>query len=182
MKKIVIAGGTHCGKTTLIGHYQSLGYPIVPESGIQIITEMKDRMGLEEYREWRQANPKPFFELIEERQIDAETKAPTEGDFLFLDRGMQDTIVMEKYTGIAPSERALEYARTIRYDTIFICEVLPNFDNRQNTGRTFTHEDSLKLTELAYLEYKAHGYEPIRVPPISLEERIALINKEIGIN
>ncbi|GEM_PF-2449744 len=180
MKKIVIAGGTHCGKTTLIEHYRDAGYPVVAEAAIPIMTRLKDEMGLEEYRAWRKTNAQEFFEMIEDAQIANEAAASTDADFLFLDRGIQDTIVMERYVGVVPTERALRHAKENRYDLVLICDTLPEFDGRGDTGRTFTHEDSLKLTELAHQQYLADGYEPIRIPPVSLEERIALINKVLS--
>ena len=176
MQKVVFAGGTYCGKTTLVEYYGSLGFPVVPEAGIAFITELKNKMGLEPYLQYRKEHGQEFFERLAQKQIVLEVDLPQTDRFLFFDRGMIDTIVMTKLAGQTVSEEAISYAKFHRYDHIFVCEILPGFDGRQNTGRAWTREDSEKLVEMSYREYTEYGYHPIRLPAVSLEERIELIN------
>ena len=181
MKKVVFAGGTYCGKTTLIEYYRSLGFPIVSEAGIAFITELKESMGLEAYLEYRKNQGKEFFERLAQRQIQLEKNLPDSGSFLFFDRGMIDTIVMTRFAGESVSEEAMTYAKTHKYDVVFVCEILPSFDGRQSSGRAWTREDSEKLVEMAFDEYKAQGYDPIRLPAVSVEERVKIVNKVLGL-
>lgn len=182
MRRVVFSGGTHCGKTTLIEHYRSLGYPTVPEPGMTFIGELVASMGLEEYRAWRADNQQEFFNRLVERQVELESTLPPEGTYVFLDRSMMDTVAMCRHVGVKVPELAVERARAFRYDDVFICDLLPDFDNRAHTGRVFTREDSENIARLVHEAYDEFGYSPIHLPPISVEERLATINQQIGLN
>jgi predicted ATPase len=181
MKKVVFVGGSHCGKTTLLEHYKSAGYQAVPEAAMLVTAELKEKMGLEQYRDWRSKNPAKFFGLISEKQMEFEQNAPSDSSILFLDRGVPDMIAICRYHGATLPERTLAYPETHRYDFVFLCELLDHFDDRPETGRMHTQEDSHRIVELIYEEYKKYGYDPIRLAPVSVEERTKVINQTLGL-
>jgi len=181
MKRIVFVGGSHCGKTTLLEHYQAAGYPVIPEAAMFIMTQLKDELGLEQYRDWRSRNTQEFFNRVCEKQIELEQNAPVQSQILFLDRGVPDMIAISGYHGGTPSRHILDYPKTHRYDAVFLCELLDHFDDRPETGRMHTREDSRKIVELVYEEYHKYGYRPIRLGPSSVEERIRIIDQTLGL-
>lgn len=179
MKKVVFVGGSHCGKTTLLEQFKSAGYPVVPEAAGLVMKQLVEDMGLERYREWRSNNLGKFFELVCEKQIELEQNIPSDEQIIFLDRGVPDMIAVSRYHGAIQPEHITSYPHTNRYDAIFLCELLDHFDDRRETGRMHTREDSRQIVELVYKEYKKYGYDPVRLAPVSVEERVELIQRTI---
>lgn len=180
MRKIVFSGGTHCGKTTLIEHYKSLGLTIVAEPGMTFISELVQEMGLETYKKWREENKQEFFDRLVVRQLELENDVPYGAECVFFDRSIVDTIAMAIYSGVEVPVLAINYVKENRYDDIFICELLPHFEARITSGRVFTLEDSKNIAKLVSDTYTVHGYETFALPAVSVDERISIINKQIG--
>jgi len=182
MKKIVFAGGTHCGKTTLVEYFAKEGYGTVPESGIVIINECIERVGWDNYRSWRLAHQDIFVQQMLEKQVrfEEDALALKKSPYVFYDRGIIDYFSMAKHLNVSFDEKFAEYARTSRYDAVFLCEPLSHFDSREKAGRTFTRKDSTLLTTLAGSLYREFGYEPIHLPDIPIPERVAIIKRTIA--
>ena len=183
MRKVVFSGGTHGGKTTLVEHFKSLGYLAVPEPGLTFISELVEEMGLEKYKDWRSKNQQEFFNRLVRRQVQLEEEILVQTQDLsvvFFDRSFIDTIAMCHHVGVSVPREAYEYLKKQRYDLIFFCEMIPDFDERGNTGRVFTKEDSRKIAGLVEQEYKKQGYECIKLPPISFEDRLEIVSAELG--
>lgn len=180
MRKVVFAGGTHCGKTTLVDYFANEGYNTVPESGIKVVNNLIEEMTWERYRAWRLDNQAAFFEKVTSAQIAIEGTIRAHTPFVFFDRGILDYIAMGEHIGAAIDEKALRHARSARYDVVFICEPLSSFDTRIDEGRMFGKGDSIRITELAQELYMAFGYTPVVLPDIPVIERIAIIKRTLA--
>lgn len=181
MKKVVFSGGTYCGKTTLVNSFRDLGYPVVPEAGILFMTELKDAMGMEAYKEWRFNNQQEFFEQLVEKQAYLESVEHKDVEFVFYDRSFADTIAMCEYLGIQAPRKAVEKFNEKAYDFIFVCDMLPDFDERQETARVFNQQDSERINQLVREVYLNTGYHPVILGPVSLAERIEIVKATIGL-
>jgi len=179
MRKIVFAGGTHCGKTTLVEYFAKEGQATVSESGIHAISKFVDVMGWGGYRSWRLAHQEEFVEKMLEEQIRFEAKASQDAPYVFYDRGIIDYFAMADHLSVSFHSKFDAYAREYRYDLVFLCEPLAHFDQREQSGRMFTREDSKKLTIRAESLYREFGYVPIRLPDIPVPARVAIILKTI---
>lgn len=181
MRKIVFAGGTHSGKTSLTEYFKNEGYEIVSESGIAVVRSLTDELGWEGYRTWRGQNTDAFLGLIAAHQIAAEKKIPKDATLVFLDRGVLDYAAMAAHLGAVIPLSLIEYAKHHPYDIVFICDTLSAEDERAGEGRFFTTEDSLQIGTHAERLYREYGYAPIRLPDIPIADRIALVKQSLAI-
>jgi predicted ATPase len=181
MKKVVFAGGTHSGKTTLIDYFRSAGYPVLSESGIEVVNELIAERGWDEYRIWRKKNPDEFLRRIFLRQIESEKTISDGKDFVFFDRGILDYAAMAAHLGLSIPPDIVTYAQQNPYDAIFICDTLAAEDARLGEGRFFTTTDSLKIGEHAERLYREYGYNPFRLPDVPIEERVQKVKEVLDI-
>jgi predicted ATPase len=113
-----------------------------------------------------------FQRLCFARQMKFES-ALKDGGTAFLDRGVVDQLAYYKLNGRKPPEEISEAASKKRYDGIFLLDVLPVYQTdeaRKEDPQTaeWVHQRTMDT----YLEL---GYEPVRVPPLSVQERIDFI-------
>lgn len=182
MKKIVFAGGTHSGKTSLVEYFHSEGYETLSESGIAIINLLTGSMGWEEYRAWRMSHPDEFLARIADYHIARESEMQSARGVVFLDRGVLDYAAMAAHMGVLPPRALLEHARGHPYAIVFICDTLSRADQRTDEGRFFTAEDSLAIRRHAERLYREYGYDPVVLPDIPIEKRVAMIKQVLAIH
>jgi predicted ATPase len=177
----VITGGPGSGKTTLVAHLGSLGYATVPEAAIQIIEELNRQRGVAGQVEWRLRHPAEFTRLIIRRQVALEAAcAVAEGGIAFCDRGRPDP---QAYAALAGSKLDGEVNALIegqRYDRVFLLDTPLRFRERPETGRISDRARSVRIHELLEGVYRAHGYAPIQVPELSVEDRARFVLSELG--
>jgi predicted ATPase len=175
-QKIVFTGGSYAGKTTLISELQCLGYRVVPEAGLLIISQLNDELGIEEQRRWRAANPLAFYELIINKQQELERENSLSGEkAVFHDRGIPDYLAMLRLTGTEIPKRLYDVARLIPYHCAFVCETLSSFDDRAVTGRSLDRTASLKLQSLSLEIYNELSCPTIMLKESSVKDRMQLI-------
>lgn len=90
---------------------------------------------------------------------------------MLFDRGIPDTIAYFRKLNmripsilLSPPER--------RYKLVFFMEQLP-FKN--DYGRVENEEDALKLSAMLYMAYTECGYDLVKVPVMSVEDRAQFI-------
>jgi predicted ATPase len=176
---VAITGGPGSGKTSVINHLGSLGYPTVPEGGIQIIKELNRELGVQGQVEWRQGHRAEFQQRVLERMIalEAACTAP-EGSLVFCDRGLPDVLAYSELFGIEVEPGLRSLLDGERYLRVFILDTLADFPARAATGRTSDHERSVRLNALLFKAYRSFGYSPVRVPELSIEARAQLVLSE----
>lgn len=181
--RIVLTGGTYAGKSSLLESFKKQGFQTVPETGMQIISEISQKLGVEEQKKWRSENTVGFFRLIFERQLELESKTKQDSNnIIFHDRGIHDYLAFMKLEGVEPPKEFVELAKNNPYDVAFICEILPGFDGRKQTGRVVTREQSYQLKELIQNIYKEFGIKTIFVKDMPTEERVEFIKKELKLS
>ncbi|MHA2264037.1 MAG: AAA family ATPase [Candidatus Thorarchaeota archaeon] len=195
MKKIVLTGAPHSGKTTLINELLGEGYLVVPETAITVIDALSDLLGPDGALKWRRNHFKGFQELISERQFYMEhTTEVAQGGmiadlqhheqecyspWIFLDRGAHDGIAFARHFRKEFPEKASKYIEDARYDQVFLLDLVLPFDDREGTGRIETVEDCHALQQHLFDIYSEIGLEPIVVPVLPLDERMQFILERV---
>ncbi len=169
----IITGGPSTGKSKTIDHLAFLGYLIRPEvARILIDDELSKGRTIEEIRH----DDKKFEHQILKIKIETETIAPKK-DLIFWERGMPDSIVyLKKYK--CDFDLAVKLSKDRRYKGIFILDLLPSYE--KDYARTENRQKAKEIHEALYDCYTELGYNVIRVPVLSISERVQFILKNIN--
>lgn len=175
-KWYVITGGPSTGKTTMLHELQKLGYAVVPEAARLVIDEgIAAGLSVAEIRKDEEA----FQAKVLERKIAIESQqdqsVPT-----FFDRGMHDTLAYNRYYGYAISPSAEHAFHESHYYRVFLFEPLPVFE--RDYVRTESDDFPEHIYHLLNTAYSEYGMEPLIVPAMSVQERVAFVLNNIGDN
>jgi predicted ATPase len=169
----VLTGAACTGKTTLIEQLAALGYAVVPESARYYFDHaLAAGRTLADIH----ADDRRLQREIATLQIAFEQRAATDR-ITFLDRALPDSLAFYRLVGLDPNEILPECFRH-RYASVFVLDRLPT-----HRTRTLGPEDDASSTFLdQWLErdYRALGYEVVRVPPLPPRERVELILDRLG--
>ena len=168
----VITGAPCCGKTTLVDQLAARGFQTIPETArLYIDREMAKGRTLPELRANRDALQRGIVEL--QVRIEGSLRAT---DVAFLDRGVPDCLAWNRALGLDLNEILRECFHH-RYASVFILDPLPF---REDGTRD---EDGAKadyLDEWLARDYSALGYQIVRVPAISIQERIEFVLERLS--
>jgi predicted ATPase len=161
---VMISGCSGGGKSTLLAELARLGYAVVQEPGMRIVTE--GRQGNGNDLPWRDAA------AFGQRALSVSIADHTAADGLtFFDRGVVDAgVAITARGGELPAEAI---ARN-RYDRVFFAPPWPeiyevNNDRRHSLGK------ALRDYERVRLAYQQAGYDPIMLPRDSVAARADFI-------
>jgi predicted ATPase len=167
----VITGSVSSGKTTLIDQIADQGFQTVAETGRQYF-EIEMARG--------RTRDEIFGNETDQRRIE-DIKLRTERglpamDVAFLDRGLPDAITLRRAGGLNPNE-ALVKCFHHRYASIFLLDQLP----LQKDGlRIDDNAIAGFLDEWLARDYSALGYSVVRVPVMSIKDRLAFIFEKLS--
>lgn len=185
IKKVVLTGGPHSGKSTLIKELKEMGYPIAEEAALLVIEDLNNKIGIKAQIKFRSTNIDEFQNLIYNKQIELENKAIAFAvkynlHLIICDRGVYDGITYYKLFNKKIDSQLFKNIKSTHYDHVFVCEVLPNFDSRVETGRFETIDTSKKLSTLSYDIYKHVTPDIFWIPVMSVKERLDFIIDSIS--
>lgn len=167
----VITGGPSSGKTTLINELAKVGYYTVPETARFLIDkERTDGKPLEEIR----GDEREFQRKVFKMRIDVEDKLPKD-KIVFLDRALPDCIAYYEVLGVDTKE-LIEACKKRRYKKVFLLEQLPY---KKDYARVENKELANKLNDIIYKTYSKLGYEVVRIPPMSVKDRLKVVLSHI---
>lgn len=169
----VITGGPGTGKTVLINMLRERGYNTVPEAATAIIDEgLTAGKTIPEIRgdehEW-QAN------IL--RRILANEAATNPSQLTFFDRGAHDGLAHLEYYKLTPRAEWNDIKRGHPYKMVFLLEPLEDVAKEYN--RVEDIEFTRKITGMMREAYRQAGAEPVIIPALPPEERLALILKYV---
>lgn len=169
---IVITGAPSSGKTTVLKELEKLGYKVYEEwARVYIDSEMKSGKTLKEIRH----DELEFQKKILQLKIDFEKTLNSEST-LFLDRGIPDSIAYMKLCGYGKDPILKKAAKNCSYKKVFLMELIKY---ESDYARTESQEEAMILDRLLEDAYKELGMDVIRVPKMSVEDRLNFILKNI---
>lgn len=170
-KRILLIGGPSTGKTTLLNALSDLGYPCLKEISRQVISNAQaqgiDQLFLEK--------PVLFSELLRDARIEQFKEVETyENDYVFIDRGIPDTVAYMDYIGQEFPEQFSQACKDYTYDIVFI---LPPWEKIHviDQERYETFEQAVHIQEHLMKTYQKYGYTPIEVPTGEVSNRAQFI-------
>lgn len=184
MVKYILTGGPGVGKTTLIERLAKMDYHIIPEVARQVIREQlyeEEKRADKNYKgilPW--TNLEKFQELVIERQLVYEQYY----DYLlinvkdaFLDRSVIDNIAYSEIGNVTINRDMNRLIKSRDYHTVFYLENIAAFKTDYERRETKTEAKILheKLLEV----YQRYELNIIKVPAMSIEDRLELILNEI---
>lgn len=168
----VVGGSPSSGKTTAVHALFLKGLRIVPEvPRAHAELEMAKGKTLKEIR----GQPQIFqcavvdLQILRERTLD-----PNES--MVLDVGLPDMVPYCSLHGVK-IEPIVEECRRRRYKSVFLFDPLPFVrDHIRTEDSGLAHKLDHEIEEA----YRALGYAPIRVPPMSIDDRVAFMMEHIS--
>jgi predicted ATPase len=168
----VITGTVSSGKSTLIDQLADRGFQTVPETGrLCVEREMAKGRTINEIRE----NMAAISIAIKDMQLEIEHGLRA-NDVLFLDRAVPGSLAWYRTSGLNPNEILLECFHH-RYASVFILDPLPFQENGARDGYA---DKAGYLDEWLARDYSALGYSVVRVPVLSLQERLAFVLERLS--
>lgn len=168
----VITGGACCGKTTLIDLLAEQGFQTVPETGRQVIERevAKGRSVEDVFREGA-----TYARMIMNLQLQTEQRLRAT-DLFFLDRALPGCLPFYRHFGLDVDEVLAECFHH-RYASVFILDLLPlELDGARVQDEAYT----VRLDEALVCYYGALGYDVVRVPVLSPEERLEFVLERLS--
>jgi predicted ATPase len=163
----VITGAPCSGKTTLINLLASEGFQTIPEAAREYLErEMAGGRSLEEIR----ANDSTIAPVINRFQWETESQLQHD-DTIFLDRAYPDCLSFFRLVGLDPNE-ILPKCFQHRYASVFI---LDRFPYKKDGIRKEGDAASDFLDEALFQDYEALGYDVVRVPILSPQDRMSFV-------
>ena len=168
----VIIGGPYSGKTTIINELEKLGHCVVQEAAATIINEgiLKGK-NIDEIRK----DENEFTEVVLKKKLENEAKAPRD-KIVFFDRGVPDAIAYDKVYNALTNKEVIELCKKRDYARVFFLEMLPY---KKTYERVEDKETAEKLSKCLYEAYLEYGYNVVKVPVMSVNERVEFILKKI---
>ena len=167
----VITGAPCSGKTTLIDLLASRGYQTAPEAGrIYLEREIAKGRTLEEIR----ADDSSVAPIINQLQCEIEDQLPHD-EAIFLDRAIPDCLSFSRLVGIDPNDN-LPLCFQHQYASVFILDRLPY---QQDNVRREGDAASAFLDEALFQDYSALGYDVVRVPVLSPQDRMSFVLQKL---
>ena len=168
----VITGTVSSGKSTLIDQLADRGFQTIPETGrLYVEREMAKGRTMDEIRE----NMAAIQIAIKEMQLEIEHGLPA-NDVLFLDGAVPGCLAWYRAFGLNPNEILLECFHH-RYASVFILDPLPFQENGARNGDA---PISGYLDEWLARDYRSLGYHVVRVPVLSLQERLVFVLERVS--
>ena len=164
---LVITGAPCCGKTTVLQELERLGFKCAYEAARLIIdAQLAKGLTLLELHQDELSFQRSVVDAksLVEQQLDAQ-------EIVFLDRAMPDSISYFKLKGLDPTP-ILPLSKKFRYERVFLFDRLPL---EQDGARIEDEQSASFLDKHLELDYRSLGYEVVRVPVMSIEERVATL-------
>ena len=170
--RIVLTGGPHSGKSTLIDALARRGMKTVPEAALLEIEAMVADHGADEARRIRRADTRAFQVAVSRRQAQLEASMGRLAGPVFFDRGMIDGLAYcHHYDFEVPAELE-RLASDARYDLCVVCSLVVPFTLRAATGRTSDETAARRLEQLITEAYRERAIPVVHLPLVPLPQRL----------
>jgi predicted ATPase len=162
----VITGAISCGKTTLINLLADKGFQTLPEQARRYIERELAKGRTLDQVFGNQDDQHAITDMRRRAEL-----ALRPADIVFLDRGLPDHLWFWRLFGLNPNELLADCIRH-RYASVFVLDLLP----LELDGARIADEDyTVRLDQALVRDYSALGYDVVRVPVLSPEERLQFV-------
>ena len=163
----VITGASCSGKTTLIDLLANKGFHTNPEVGREYIEmELSKGHTIEKIRTDRASLTRNIYSMMKMSENELNSK-----EFIFLDRALPDALTFFRLAGMDPN-KILPDCFQYHYASVFLLERLPYL---QDDIRAGGDESEDYFDSWMSRDYGALGYDIIKVPVLSPEERLNFV-------
>jgi len=172
-KRIIITGAPGSGKTSVTERLKALGSCVINEAATDVIVA-EQRKGIAD--PWAQTGFREKVATLQmARRIDAEVKPD---DTIYFDRSEIDTLTYCLHLGDYPTKQLVERVQEVvdgRFysTTVFVIENLGFCE--QNQVRCEDQDEAVVIEQMLLESYQRLGFKVIKVPPMSVEERVEFI-------
>jgi predicted ATPase len=182
MRKIIISGGPHTGKSTLLKALKDK-FPeayFVSEPAESLLTrELIKQARNQDYTPvapW--INYAKFGPAVTQESIALESKIPSNSKIVFQDRSLIDTI---GYCRLNHFDKfIIEVQKLItkaNYNLAFFCDPVGEYES--NDIRRESFDEAKKTHEVLLKAYMESGISLIRLPPVSVRRRVQIVQKNL---
>lgn len=194
MERILFTWGTFAWKTSVLEQLKQQWYSIIWESSGRNIKLCQALLWDGDYRKWKPSYFDEFQRMNIHSNLEDYIKSLDIVDskdwLLFYDRWVFDWFASLKREWFNIPEWLESISKTIRYDLIFLFDILPNHQTRENTWRMLNREVAEKWAKFIEAEYIQRFWADkiIKVPAIVYEndpqrginERLEFVLNEIN--
>ena len=170
-KWCVITGAPCSGKTSVLLELEKLNFQWKPEiARIYIEQELAKGRLLTDIR----SNEGEFQRGLIEAKLKVESEADSK-EIIFFDRAMPDSVTYYRAGNLNPND-VLSASFSFKYNKVFIFDRL---DYVLDEARIEDKKTAEFLDKWLELDYKSLGYDTVRVPVMSIQERVNFILDKI---
>lgn len=163
-----ISGVASSGKTTIINLLEKKGYKTLHETATEFVKlQIKKGTTVQELRK----NEENFQNIIFELKVFYESLLDPK-ELTFIDRGIPDTVAFYREYKIPMSERVKRFIKESSYKKVFIFERLPLI---REDFRPEPEEELASMNKYNEEAYKDLGHEIVKVPVMSIEDRLQFV-------
>lgn len=165
---VVITGAPSSGKTSVVNELKSRGYPVQDEAARAYLEAcMAEGKSMADIRaDGGKALQQTILDLKSAREAELDP-----AEVVFLDRGLPDSLAYFRLAGLDVAA-AMQASRQNRYDAVFLFDRLPIV---QDGVRVEDEAMAAHIDEMLMQDYRALGYDPVRVPVMPVEKRADFI-------
>ena len=167
----VLAGGPCSGKTTLLHALAQAGYSIRQETAKVWLDEADPHE-----RKSMRMDPISWQRHVFRADVEMTMEVPPD-DLVFCDTSCVENLIFGERAGLAFGTNTQAWLRRYRYRRVFFCEPLATYE--QTVIRKEPQEVALSISAQIAQRYQDLGYDIVRVPALSVEDRIAWIERAI---
>eukprot|EP01006_Ploeotia_vitrea_P066275 TRINITY_DN94644_c0_g1_i1.p1 TRINITY_DN94644_c0_g1~~TRINITY_DN94644_c0_g1_i1.p1 ORF type:complete len:189 (+),score=13.87 TRINITY_DN94644_c0_g1_i1:27-593(+) len=184
MPCFVLTGTPGAGKTTIVTALEKKGENVVHESFMDVYRQTKDQLGGADPFQ----DPEGLLDKVVELQLKRQAEAlknhdNTDQTTLFFDRSPLCTLALNNFMGREPSDILKQAIQTMKQQDVYSKTVLfvesLGFVPGNEVGK-MSLEDSLRFQEVHREVYSSNGYHCVSIPPVPVDERVALVLKQAG--
>jgi predicted ATPase len=170
----VLAGGPCSGKSTLLKALADEGHHTEYETAERLLKAgIAAGQSVEEMRadpvEWQEMVCLEDFKLFDGLAMD---------QLVFTDTSFLETLVFANRAGISMGPNIEHWLRTKRYLKVFFLDSLADYARSEVRMESVTM--ARQISEQVRDIYQHYGYELVRIPDVSIEERTAMVNSALA--
>jgi predicted ATPase len=167
----VLAGGPCSGKTTLLKALAQAGYTTRPETAQTWLEEAAPSE-----RESTRMDPISWQRRVFHADVEMTIEVPP-GDLVFCDTSCVENLIFGERAGLIFGPNIQAWLRRYRYRRIFFCEPLATYE--PTIIRQESQAVALSISGQILKRYQDLGYDIVRVPALSVEDRVAWVERAL---